>query len=347
MEEDLSKNNLHIRNCMLYEFSQGKNATKAAEQICSVYGEGTVSIRVCQNWFQRFRSGDYNLNDSQRSGRPIELFDQKLEDLLEEDPRQSTRELADQLGFDHTTVGRRLAEMGKVQRIGKWIPHQLSQNNKTQRLNISLQLTVRFQKKDFLWQIVTGDEKWIYFSNPYNQKQWLSPGENPSFIPKNTISTKKAMLCVWWDLKGILYYELLEPNQSIDSERYSKQLKILSSKIAENRIYNGKGKRKIILLHDNARPHVSKFTTNIIQELGWEVLPHPAYSPDLAPSDYHLFRSMEHYLREKQFNNIQDLRNFIESYFNSKDQQFFNEGIRNLPNKWKKVLECNGDYFYD
>ncbi|XP_045455416.1 myrosinase 1-like [Melitaea cinxia] len=53
--------------------------------------------------------------------------------------------------------------------------------------------------------------------------------------------------------------------------------------------FSGKGKRSVKLLHDNARPHVGKPVKDTLLALGWEAVPHPAYSPDLAPSDYHLF----------------------------------------------------------
>ncbi|KAG5313106.1 MOS1T transposase, partial [Pseudoatta argentina] len=46
---------------------------------------------------------------------------------------------------------------------------------------------------------------------------------------------------------------------------------------------------KVILLHDNARPHVAKPVKTYLETLKWEVLPHPPYSPDIAPSDFHLF----------------------------------------------------------
>ena len=52
--------------------------------------------------------------------------------------------------------------------------------------------------------------------------------------------------------------------------------------------------RKDVIFHqDNARPHTSLVTRKKLLELGWEVMPLPPYSPDLAPSDYHLFRSLQ------------------------------------------------------
>jgi len=79
--------------------------------------------------------------------------------------------------------------------------------------------------------------------------------------------------------------------------------------------------------------------------LGWEVLSHPDYSPDLAPFDYHLFRSLEHFLRDKTFKNREDLRNKLALYFASKAAQFYRDGIRQLPGRWEKVINNNGYYF--
>ena len=50
---------------------------------------------------------------------------------------------------------------------------------------------------------------------------------------------------------------------------------------------------KVILLHDNARPHVAKVVKKYLKMLKWDVLSHPLYSPDIAPSDYWLFRRMQ------------------------------------------------------
>jgi histone-lysine N-methyltransferase SETMAR len=92
------------------------------------------------------------------------------------------------------------------------------------------------------------------------------------------------MLCIWWDWKGILYYDLLPRNQTINSDVYCSQLDRLNAAIDQKRpeLVNHKG---VVFHHDNARPHVSLATRQKLMQLGWDVLPHPPYLPDLAPSD--------------------------------------------------------------
>jgi hypothetical protein len=51
--------------------------------------------------------------------------------------------------------------------------------------------------------------------------------------------------------------------------------------------------KSVCLLHDNAHPHTIAMTTGTSEEMHWEVLPHPVYSTDLAPSDFHLFGSLK------------------------------------------------------
>jgi len=98
---------------------------------------------------------------------------------------------------------------------------------------------------------------------------------------------------------------------------------------------------KVILQHDNARPHVAKVVKTYLK---WEILPHPPYSPDVAPSDCYLFRSMAHGLADQHFRSY-EVKNWIDSWIASKDDQFFRRGIRTLPERWEKVVTSDGQYF--
>ena len=71
---------------------------------------------------------------------------------------------------------------------------------------------------------------------------------------------------------------------------------------------------------------------------------HPPYSPDLAPSDYYLFQSLQNFLNGKTFNDDEAEKSHLVQFFADKDQKFYERGIANLPERWQNVIEQNGKY---
>ncbi|KAG5309408.1 SETMR methyltransferase, partial [Acromyrmex insinuator] len=77
-------------------------------------------------------------------------------------------------------------------------------------------------------------------------------------------------------------------------------------------------RRGIVFHHDNARSHTSLITQQKLRELGWEVLMHPPYSPDIAPSDYHLFRSLQNFLNGVKLASKEACENHLKQFFDQK-----------------------------
>ncbi len=98
----------------------------------------------------------------------------------------------------------------------------------------------------------------------------------------------------------------------------------------------------VLLQLDNARPHVAKIPASTIQQCHMEMLPHPAYSPDIAPSDYYLFKHLKAYISQKIFNNEGEVRVAIDDFISSQDSDFWRRGIYSLPDRWKRVRQNNG-----
>ena len=150
-------------------------------------------------------------------------------------------------------------------------------------------------------------------------------------------------MCIWWDWKGVLYYELLPENQTINSNKYCSQLDQLKAALDEKHLELANRKR-ITFHQDNARPHVSLMTRQKLLQLGWEVLIHPPYSLDIAPSDFQLFRSLQNSINGKNFNSLEDCKRHLEQFFAQKAKKFWEDGIMKLPKKWQKVVEQKGGY---
>ena len=105
-------------------------------------------------------------------------------------------------------------------------------------------------------------------------------------------------------------------------------------------------RNNVIFHRDNARPHVAKSVAKKLSEFNWEILPHSPYSPDTATSDYHLFRSLQHFLVGKKFENIDILKNSSENYFKEKQENFYRDGIMALSEKWEDVVQREEDYIF-
>ena len=245
------------------------------------------------------------------------------------DRQISVRRVADQLGVSKTIVCEILNNyLGMKKVYTKWVPKLLTPLQRANRVECCEEL-LQESKEDpirFLGRIVTGDETWIHHYDPLSQleaKVWKKPGEETPSRPRIQRSTRKIMMTIFWDNEGILLMDYLSHGDTISGQYYASLIDRLRSAVLEKR--RGKFSRGVLLLHDNAPVHKSNIAQAAIRRVGFTELNHPAYSPDIAPSDYYLFSNLKKFLCGKNFHSDDHAIMTVEDYLSGLKSEFFSK----------------------
>ena len=150
------------------------------------------------------------------------------------------------------------------------------------------------------------------------------------------------MACVFWDAHGILFMDYLEKGKTINSAYYMVLLDRLSVEMKKK--WPDMQKMKVLFRQDNALCHKSMKTIVKLNELSFELLLHPPYSQDLAPSDYWLFIDLKKMLQGKRFASNEEVIAETEAYFKNKDESFYKKGIEKLEKHFNEYITFEGNY---
>ena len=125
---------------------------------------------------------------------------------------------------------------------------------------------------------ITRDGKYFFYD--YDKDEFMRP------TPKAKLHGIKIVLCVWWDQRGMINFELLNRKQAFNGDLYSQQLFGVHENL--RKCHSLVKRRSVVLLYENTRPHSARITQkNIGFRLVCSTL--PSYSPELALNDFHLF----------------------------------------------------------
>ena len=169
--------------------------------------------------------------------------------------------------------------------------------------------------------------------------EWKFPGETSAKKLKLSTSHRKStMLSIFWDKNGIILIDYLDSGANINSEYYSNLVKTARKNRRKSRLCD------LFYLADNAPVHTSEFSTEVVKGCGLTALTHPPYSPDLAPSDFYLFKHLKKHLRGNRFNTKDDLKEAVTNWLHEKPSEFYEEGFLELARRWEKCVVANGSY---
>jgi len=138
------------------------------------------------------------------------------------------------------------------------------------------------------------DETWLYHYDPETKQQSMEWRHSGSPRPKEFRVQKSAgkfLASIFWDQESILRIDYLPKGQTINVDYYLSLLVQLKDILKEKR--RGKFTKGVLFLHDNALTHRALATQEKLAYLGFHCLDHPPYSPDLTPSNYHLFPGLK------------------------------------------------------
>ncbi|GFS55274.1 histone-lysine N-methyltransferase SETMAR [Trichonephila clavipes] len=169
--------------------------------------------------FQRLRHpsrGIFYVEEAPRTGRHVVENIDKITEIIEVDRHVSSRSIAQELKIDHKTVLSHLPKVGLKKKLHVWVPHQLTPKHMMDRISICEILAKRNEIDSFLKRMKTGDEKWVTYYNIVQKRLWPKCGE----AAQPGLTARKVLLCIWWDWKGIIYYEFLPYGQTLNLISY-------------------------------------------------------------------------------------------------------------------------------
>jgi len=190
--------------------------------------------------------------------------------------------------------------------------------------------------------VVTGDETWIYFRKIESSGMWVAEGERPSTAVRRCSFEPKSMFCVFFMTTGPVLIHQMSSGQSINASYYRTNcLEPLIEEIKKKR--PARGTHDIKVHFDNARPHKASIVNDYLAERSITAMPQPAYSPDLAPSDFWLFGFLKWQLGS--YPDEKSLKRAVTQKLESIPKEMYRKSFENWIERMKLCIKCGGDYF--
>lgn len=340
------------RAVIKYFYLKGLTPLQIKKELDSTLKDSSPSYSMVKQWVSEFKKGRTSTSDEPRSGRPVEVTTpemiDKIHKIVVEDRRLKVSEIAETTRMSTERVRNILHEHLNMEKLcARWVPRLLTVDQKFTRKTVSIENLTLYKRNpnEFLRRFITVDETWIHHYTPESKqqsKQWIGPNEPTPKKAKTILSANKVMATVFWDAKGIIFIDYLEKGKTINGQYYAELLQRLKDEVKNKRPHLAK--KKILFHHDNAPAHSSIVAMAKINELKFQLLSQPPYSPDLAPSDYYLFPNLKKWLGGKKFESNEQVIGAVNEYFEGLDESDYKNGITALEHRYEKCINLDGDY---
>lgn len=351
-QESFSKTD--IRQLIKFHVLLKKSPTETYGILQEGLEDNCPSYETVRKWHKMFCAGSVEVEDADRSGRPSTACDEdhiaRVSALLEEDNRYTCEELASEIGVSSSSIHIILTDKLKKRKIAaKWIPHVLTDQQLNDRMRICASHLRRYRREgnSFLHRIIAGDETWARSFEPElksQSAQWLDRGDPRPSKAIRSPSRVKSMHIVFFDVQGLLIDHAVPPGTTVTGNYYiefiRKHLRPAIRRKRPDLLQQGP-----IILHDNAPAHTKREVVQLFnEEYDWEILQHPAYSPDLSPCDFFFFPNVKNELRGRRFSTVEDVNDAFHRECTALARRGCSNGIDGLVKRWRKCVDLHGHY---
>lgn len=335
-----------------YYFLREKDADEIKATLDEHFGKSAPSLAIIENCIEK---SEKTLEEKATK----EIHDMVLDDqrLTENDIYQILKQryrnhesFVTKIGFSVEEILEENLQMKKL--FTRWVPKLLSIDQKHERVRVSklcLELCENIGSWKFDRRYVSVNEMWIHYDIPdnnYSRRAYEKPRKSVGGRRPPTCKLEKIMVTVFWDAQGIIFINYLESGKTMTAKQYALLLDRLNNEIKSKRPRFAK--EKILLHQENTPIHTSAIVMEKLNELGYELIPYTQYSPDLSPFDFSLLSNIGERSTQKwkwyEELEADTLIAVIDAYFYGLNKSYFEEGIKNLKDRWAKCIELDGDY---
>jgi len=174
---DYTDDSLKQKAVIEFLMKEGIAAREISDRLKKVYGESALKFPSVKRWVAAFKDGRTDIIDKPRSGRPssavTEANKQRVDELIRSDRRVTTKNIIYLIGVSHGTVHNIISDLGYSKVCARWVPRQLTDELKQNRLDVCRQMMQRYgnEGEQFMDSIVSGDESWAHHYKPETKRQ--------------------------------------------------------------------------------------------------------------------------------------------------------------------------------
>uniref|UniRef100_A0A0A9YM19 Mariner Mos1 transposase n=1 Tax=Lygus hesperus TaxID=30085 RepID=A0A0A9YM19_LYGHE len=320
MADDFEEQRAAVKLCFLL----GKTVDETRDMLRIAYEESAYAKSKIYYYFSRFRRGEMEI-EYHRPSKNSEAVD-KIRPVVSEDRRRSVKDLAGITGVSEDLCRRTLSQELRMEKVaGKWTPIELTTDHKFNRVAVcELVGNMLESDPDMFAKVVTGDEFLCYGSHSETGESW------------------KTMLIAFFDSRGFLHAEFVPAGKTIWSQKF--YLEVLQRAVESVKQKRPEWRQGNFYLH-----HENTYANNLLMQEFFSShnispLPHPPYSPDLAPCDFFLYPMIHKHFNERRLENLDSVKKETALALNNIPRNYFQACFEEWKTRFSRCITLNGKY---